>query len=440
MRRFRSRWRKRVDATLAAADASNRMRPHAFLPLPPPPEMLPKRAWSLIAMLAAACGGPDAGSVAVVVDTLPGGIPRTVTAAPIESGRWSLEPVRDVGQGAEGPAELLDPASVAIADDGSVLVAERRPAQIKVYDPSGAFVRAIGRDGAGPGEFGAALLAVRGETLFVQDPGNGRASTIAWRTGEFLDARRTACCYYAGVDIDAERRAWLRMMAPLPDSGIVHGQGFIRVRLDGGATDTAFAYERPGLPAPEPWQFRSAGELQFTTPVPLSPRAHFIVEPAGGLLSGWSAEYSLRVSRTGRDTVALFGRRWTPATVSGAEKDALVEDAVRRFTSPGSPYPAAALRAAFEGARIPDRRPAYDFLHADEEGRRWVRLSDADTGRVHFDLFDRDGRWLDALEVPAALWPRQPDAPIDFGRREVAVAGEAADGRPVIRVFAIRRR
>ncbi|MBX3132574.1 MAG: hypothetical protein KF689_04170 [Gemmatimonadaceae bacterium] len=69
-----------------------------------------------------------------------------------------------------------------------------------------------------------------------------------------------------------------------------------------------------------------------------------------------------------------------------------------------------------------------------------MRLSDPDKSRVRFDVFDGDGRWLDSVSVAASQWLDSPWGPSDFGANEVAIAAESEDGRPLIRVFAIRRR
>ncbi|MBX3132575.1 MAG: hypothetical protein KF689_04175 [Gemmatimonadaceae bacterium] len=321
-------------------------------------------------LLSIACGGETASTSSIVVDTLPGGIPRTMSSAPLEPGRWSLELVREIQPDADAPGELMRPQSLALADDGSVIVAESRPSQINFYAPDGSFVRTIGREGAGPGEFQAAFIAVRGDTLVVQDPSNARLTLIDWRKGSTLATQHSTCCYWAAVGTDQDGRAWLRMMAPLPDSTRPYGQGYIRQPLSGGAADTAFVYERAGLPKANYWVLRVGNQTRMSMPVPLSPQAHYLIEPRGYVLSGWSAEYSLRVSRNGRDTVAVYGRQWTPGSVTSAERDRLYEEAVARVASSGERWDAATIRNSFDKAAIPSARPAYEFLHSDEAGRR----------------------------------------------------------------------
>lgn len=393
-----------------------------------------------LALAVAACGDRAQTVSTFVVDTLPGGVPRTMSSAPMEPGRWQLELLREVQPAADAPGELMEPQSLAIADDGSVIVADTRPAVIKVFGPDGSYQRSFGREGAGPGEFRVAWIALRGDTLVVQDPTNSRATLFNWRDGTVLRSQPTACCFWVPIDVDGSRRAWLRLMAPLPDTTVPFGQGFIRLSLAGGATDTVFAYERRDLPKQATWALRVGGQTRLSMPVPFTPQVHWTVDPAGGLLSGWSGEYSIRVSRNGQDSVAVFGRRWTPQRVESAEQNRVYETIVKQLSSAGQGLDEISVRNSFDKAAMPSTRPAYDFIHADDAGRRWVRYSSGDSTRASFDLFDPQGRWLDSVAVPASQWMSQAWAPADFGRDAVAISVEGEDGRPLIRVFAIRRR
>jgi hypothetical protein len=84
-----------------------------------------------------ACGQSDrAGRTIrlVQLDTLPNGVVRTISSAPIEPGQWQLALLHTV-QPAEGQrGELLQPQELALRDDGTLLVSESGDAQVKVSD------------------------------------------------------------------------------------------------------------------------------------------------------------------------------------------------------------------------------------------------------------------------------------------------------------------
>lgn len=400
------------------------------------------RSALLAALLAAAaCGGGDAASTAITVDTLPGGIVRTIASAPVDSGHWALVRARDLQPAEEDSAEILKPEDLALADDGSVLVVETSPASVRVYGPDGALQRVIGRTGDGPGEFRTAYIGLRGDTLVAQDPGNSRAQTFDWRTGRLLGARRTACCYWSPIGLDRDGRVYARAIAPPPDTTLRQVQSYVRFALTGDAADTIFAQERQGVPTQRPWEVRRGKQLMMSMLVPLQPRAHFAVDPAGALLTGWSGEYLIRVTRDGRDTVALFGRTGGAAPVAAAEKQAFVDRQVTemRTAMPNGPSEQE-LRVAFAMDAIPDVRPAYEAIHPDPAGRRWIRRSTPAGAAVVLDLFDAAGRWLDVVTVPADGWPREAWRPVAFTARQVAVILEGEDGRPFVRTYEIVRK
>lgn len=388
------------------------------------------------ALLVSACGDRRAADTGVTVDTLPGGIVRSISTAPAEPGRWTLELARDVQpeDGSEG--ELLEPIELALADDGSVIVFEES-GRVQVYDPSGRFVRAMGRSGSGPGEFQAGMLALRGDTLLVADPLNQRVSAWLWRTGALVAEQRTVCCVWSSVGTDAEGRLWVPMLGSPPDSGFTFSQTYHRTTATGGGADTVIALERRGLPRGTPWRI-STERMQMTMDVPLQPKAIFVPDPKGGLITGWSGEYSLRLTSDGRDTTALFGRTWTPVSVTAAEKSRIVEARVA-LQMQTRQFDEATWRRALDPSLIPSTRPAWESVSVDGHARRWIGVSQADSTRRSFDLFSPEGRWLDTVHVSHALWPLQSSEPA-WAREEVAVIIEAEDGRPMLRVFAIRRR
>lgn len=391
----------------------------------------------IAASLATGCAESATPDTRVRVDTLPGGMVRTMSSHPVDSGRWALTAVRDIQPAELAPGELFDPQDVVVADDGSVLVADTKPTVVKVYDPAGALVRVIGREGSGPGEFRAAYLAILGDTLVVQDAANTRATTFNWRTGDLLSERRTACCYYFPIGIDAAGHAAVRSIAQAPDSTWQGAQGFVRFAINGRDADTLFVPVGHD-DTQRPWVVREGGRIRFSSVVPFQPRAFHQVDAAGRFLTGYSSEYVLRRTTNGLDTLALFGRDWTAAPVPPGEKVRIVE---RRITEvrqgAGADMPEANLRAAFDPTYIPDTRPAYEAFAVDAAGRTWVRRVTDEGAPVEFDLFDRDGRWLDVITTPASGWSGSSWRPVGWGRNEIAVMLEGEDGRPLVRVYRI---
>ena len=393
------------------------------------------RVASLVAL--AACGASNR-TPAARVDTLPGGIVRTIWQSPADSGQWKLV-LDHVVQPAEGEAgELMAPADLALADDGTLAVADAKPDQVKIFGPDGRFLRTVGRDGEGPGEYRAAFIALRGDTLVVQDPQLSRASTFLVSTGAFLATRPSACCYYFTISTDGDGRAVVRAMST-PDSTRGPVQAFVRFGMNDTSADTILVPLRPeGAKAPR-WQVGDGKVIRFSRTIPLQPEDVLAVDRTGGFVIAWSSEYALTVSRSGTDTASIFGRAWNAERVTDAEKSAIVDRIIAGDLENGTETPEATLRSTYKASDIPDSRPAFETVMTDAAGRRWVRLANADTLNARIDLFDRDGRWLDQLTLPIDKWTRNEYEPVALSKDRAAVIGVDEAGRPLVYVYRIER-
>ncbi len=399
---------------------------------------MPRSPLAPIALLLAACSAADAREALVRVDSLPGGIPVLTTAAPIDSGRWSLVHERDVQPAPGAAGELGNPQDIAIGDDGTLVVSETGPAVVHVYGPDGAFVRDIGREGDGPGEFRAPFIGIRGDTLVVQDPRTSRATTFRLGDGSVVATRPTVCCYYSPIGIDADGEAVARMMS-LGDS-TPSGQGFVRFPIGGTTAESLVVHEHPDPKDAPRWTIGDGKQMMMMMAVPMQPRSWHAFAPSGEFVTGWAGEYRLWRTRNGRDTLRVFGRPWTARAVTDEERSRIVETRVTEMLGNGMGLKEEQLRKSMDPAAIPATRPAFEGVWADGQGRTWVRLSSPDTAAVHLDLFDPEGRWLDQLTVEEPEWANNGYVPLAFSRDRLAILGEDEDGLPIVRIFRITRK
>jgi hypothetical protein len=388
--------------------------------------------------LASCTTGNDRAARQPKIDTLPGGIIRTISKSPVDSGRWHLVFERTV-QPAEGtPGELIDPSDLALAEDGTLYVVDDKPMGIKVFGPDGRYLRSIGRAGDGPGEFRYAYLALKADTLVVHDPRLGRSSTFVASTGAFLNVKSTAGMYFAPIGLDGEGRVVVPQMvrAPINQPMVI---GYVRFALNGSGVDTVVIPQRPTTADPKRWIVpnpHGPGAI-MDHQVPLRPRDLVAVDRTGGFVTGWSGEYFLRTTRNGTDTGAIFGRSFKPEAVTATEKQQLIDAAIQSTIAGIGEIPEATLRQAFTADAIPDQRPAFEGLWTDPAGRRWVRLSEPDTTLVRFDLFDARGRWVDQLTVPRNKWTPQPWQPVAWSADRVAIVRPDEREKPMIAVYRI---
>ncbi|MGQ0703651.1 MAG: 6-bladed beta-propeller [Gemmatimonadales bacterium] len=389
---------------------------------------------ALLAALLAACGGAEAGNLARArTDTLPGGIIRVTSDGPTAwteaAGATLVEESRF--QGEDGtPSELGQPRSVAVDDWGRVYVVDAKPAVIKLFGPDGKFIRTIGREGEGPGEFRVGFVAVRGEHLVLHDPRIGRTS-IFDTAGTFLRSWMSSCCYWSDIEIDRERRILIpSMAAPQKPDDKPRGSPYVRWSLEGKAIDTIWVPRREENVKYWSVSLKEGGKTvrAMMTPIPFMPGQVHTLHPGSGFVYGWTGEYQIVRSQSGSDSGMVFGRAWTPDPVTDERRAGEVESRVQQ--AGGDRWGEANLRDAFKLADVPTTLPAFEGLRVDRSGRVWVRRWPvSDTTRTFFDVFDASGAYLGPVTAPVRINAFGNQAWTGEG---VVAAIEDEEGRPTI--------
>ncbi len=397
-------------------------------------------AWIAALALASACGKPATViNAAAVIDTLSRGIVRVTGNEPTgwrdSSAAWKIREVRRFGT-PNGPGELIDPGSLGIDGAGRLYVVDSKPAVIKVFDSAGTFIRTIGREGAGPGEFRVAFMAVRGGHVVVHDPQQSR-TTVFDTTGAFVTSWKSSCCYWDEIAIDQAERIYIPTMGPPDTVGRSRGRAFSRFDLTGKLIDTLYVANHADQV--KTWNFSSKGKdgksmSRFSTLVPYTPVAVQSFHPDGGFVTGWSAEYTLIRSPHGGDTSRVFRRAWTPDQIPEAFRQARVKEMV---TNAKGMVGEANARATIRIEDIPTKAPAYTAIKVDQAGYVWARrLVGSDSTRTAFDVFDPAGAWLGKLSVPVGI-PEYTGHLITA--TDFYTTSTDDDGRPVVIRFRIRR-
>ncbi len=303
--------------------------------------------------------------------------------------------------------EWTQPVAGARLSDGSLAILEQRPAEIRVFDARGTFLRRIGRPGDGPGELSApsGMAILPGDTLAVWDPG---AARISWFSPDGILAREWSLREPGGF-------ATLRHVALQADGGA----------LLLGASRTMDELANQGR-IQEGWEVRSlspSGEVgQILGTVPGTERIIDLQRDAAGQIL----------------TVQIQGRWWwgegfvwpSPSGVWAAERTRLElrhihpergPDRVVRVDVPGraftrtlidsihgvelervaDPELRARFRDDFALREYPDQVPPVGGVFADAVGRVWVGLLDPPPSQLAPRGLPALRRWL-VLEDPGA--------------------------------------
>lgn len=388
-------------------------------------------AAALAIIAVAACAGEQAEPLAVAQrDTLPGGIVAMHSPGPTgwhDTLGWKLVPDGRVGGALDEPGELIDPQSIALDDAGNLYVADQQPAVIKMFAPDGRFVRTMGREGQGPGEFVTAFISARGGRLAVQDPRNSRLSLFD-TAGTFIRSWSSGCCIWAPIQFDRQHRVYVPAMSG-PD--VEASYRYVRYDTIGTAIDTVSV---PKGEEPRMWTVRSGSggnRLQMMTPVPFTPQMRHAVAPDGSIVFGWTGEYRL-VRTDGHDTLGVMSRDWTPDPLSEERRQRHVDGMVERM---GPGMDEVVLRNSFPVGEIPSTLPAFAELNIDGGGNIWL-TTDADSASARFDVFSPEGAWLGRVTIPESFDPFTPAA---WGTDRLYVAREDEDGVPYIARYRIAR-
>lgn len=398
-----------------------------------------RRLLPLLAFTAACARGEAATSLGrVVVDSV-NGIPRTITEAPVgwaDTNGWKLVEVARLLGGVEGPGDLIEPMWVTVDGTDRIYVLDNSPITIKQYSTTGEFLRTIGRQGGGPGEYQSGMLMVAGPHLFVQDPAQSRIAVFD-TAGNFLRGWPSFCCYWTGVDLDGEGNFGVQGM-PARTTGEGERRPYSRLirwhKADSSMVDSTLI---PNGPETKSWTLSGGAggnRTQMSMGVPFTPGLEFAFLPDRRVLYGFADQYLVAVTaRDGADTLALFGRAWTAPPISEATRSAELESRVARLTPQ---FDERTLRNSFKLGDIPSTAPAYDWFGVDGAQNIWIRLPlPGDSTRSLFDVFDPELRWLG--QVSGSEYLRSWNIQVRGDR--VVGWGEDEEGNPLVVVYKIER-
>jgi hypothetical protein len=273
------------------------------------------------------------------------------SAVPVEAGLWGepavVEELRIGVEAGEDEYMFGSIRGVAAAPDGTIYVADRRPVIVRAYDGDGNFLRNVGRQGQGPGEY------QYGPLLGVHPNG-----TVVTRD----EARRVSFFTPEGGYLDSFNAAGYAMLVIEHDGDIVvqRGEGdravLKRYSVEGEELEEIVAplRERDGV------GFALGGVgLDFLV------ETISVWSPLGYLVTGRNDRYDIEL-RDPADTVHL--RRNLPRPQVNPEERAEWE-AFRELIYQGN------LESGreFNVDPVPYEKPYFRGLFAAEDGRIWVR-------------------------------------------------------------------
>lgn len=362
--------------------------------------------WTTFALTAAmtlglgACGGDTGGyDGAVQVDTLAGGgihVRNPEIGAWERNGvpPWRLEVDLRIGRVDGTGPDVFGSVRDIIPDAlGRLWVLDSQARELRVFEDDGAFVRAVGREGEGPGEFSGNTCAFAGADgeIWVED---GRRRWQRFDTaGTLLGARPSTSNLGCGVrrwTPDGRLAAAGSLMDP--ETRTSTSYYLIHARDDEGELlepDTILPPELPERPSVT-WvspdeRMRVVMNIPFAAAPSrqMGPHGDFWVSEGGG-------PYRIRRQTIEGDTLLVVEREYEPVPVPDTLRDVAIEDFVRDDMTPED---------GFDPADVPRVFPPFVRPIPATDGSLWVQRLVED-GEVALDVFSPEGVYLGAAEIP----------------------------------------
>jgi hypothetical protein len=339
-------------------------------------------------------------------------------------GRATLLEEASIGVEAGDDVYMLGNVRSVAASDDRIFVVDSQVPALRVYDWNGNWIRDIGGEGQGPGEFqDPTAVGVDDQgRIWLHEQTNTRMSIFA-PDGELL-----ATHALGGMRISSSGSSMT-----LTPEGIAYVFDVLRPD-DPSSSDTFTTIMKPydvdgnaGEPIEIPsfddyvgLEARSAGAVRFTA-VPFTPNGMTDFTVDGDLLVGKPDRYRFEIRHANGKTTVVE-RAWEPVAVQPDEA-AAYRAAVTEFLRGMDPG------WTWSGPDIPTTKPAYSDLVPTMSGEIWVVRPgpgspvpgcDPETAETRgdeppcwteariVDVFAADGRYLGELDVPDELALRPP--------------------------------
>jgi hypothetical protein len=273
-------------------------------------------------------------------------------------------------------------ASLTIDAAGNLYVTDRGNNRVQMFDKTGAFVRTIGRQGQGPGEYmfaGYVYIGADGD-IWVE---GGPQCVVFSKDGLFL--KNVVVSKSMRQKMLGPSGSFIGTTQPSAARGDPKHE-LVRVESDGRTFRTIAEFRGEISQAKRAISFHSYSNSIAFAPVGLD-----------AFVYGFTDEYKLYVADFEGRTTLVMTKDEKPQSISGSEKDETRKNGVWAVTGSNNPE---------EGIFFPDHRPYFRRLMADDAGRfyviRFKSILEKDAS-IRVDVFSREGIYL--YRMTWASWP-----------------------------------
>ena len=301
-------------------------------------------------------------------------------------GTFAFDLVEDVVIGREEDEAYFFPwrANIGIDDQGKLYVCDWGNRRVQVYDENGLYVRTLGRQGQGPGEYG-----MPGWVL-LDAAGNA-----------YINSVRSLIVF--GPDGVFKKNILIKTALStmiLGPGGTIVGNLQPSVQEEGGPKNRLVQL------SPEGETLRTLAEFPAFGASPGQMLLHwysgslpFSLRSEGSLYYGFSLDYRIYVVDGEGRPLFAFSKAENEQRITGEEADLTRTDGIGAWYGQGDP------KSAPLG--MPDHRPFFTSFLSDDLGRLYVvrfkPITEKDIKTSEIDVFSKDGYYLYRM-----TWPLVP--------------------------------
>lgn len=317
---------------------------------------------------------------------------------------------------AEGDADYQfgQIAGIDVGADGRIYVIDQQAHQVRVFDPDGEFLMAMGKEGSGPGELSQAAGPVfvgPGDTVIVPDMMHQRITRFT-AAGEPAGSHPLpmtggmSARWMETPDQDLVQQAVIVQMPGQPD--VEPRNLLLRRAPSGEVRDTLME-----LPVGRTFDFLS-GRPNITM---FESEPMWAMAPDGRLYFGVNSEYRLQVRSPGGELERIVAKEWERRPVTSSDQDEYRHIIEGLWRDGG--LPPQAMEMMSQALSFADYYPAYANLLGGPDGTLWVQSIQTpdqvveqggafdiqDMGGPDWEVFDSEGRLLGTVSMPPRFNP-----------------------------------
>jgi hypothetical protein len=312
----------------------------------------------------------------------------------------------------ENPDEAFSEVAAFVVDAaGTVFGLDSKDRRIKVFDPSGKFLRQIGKPGQGPGELGmpANVQLTNDNNLMITDATNGKLSIFKLSGEHVKDVSTAGRLGFVSMSLDAQGNFLGQEMGLSPGDNKM----YFEIKKFDPSLKPLFTLDKIEFAVPLPGSGTKINAMDMIR--------IYQFDRSGNILLGSSNAYEIKVYSPEGKLIRTIQKDYSPEKITQQDIDEMLER----------------LSGIPTGAQVkdlisfPESFPPFQYFFIDDHGRLYVRTyaKGKAKGEWMVDVFDPEGRFI-------AQFITKSDLRLIKGGKAYGVE-ETDDGFRVIKRYAI---